>query len=383
MQSSLSSSPAQITVLCIACSSENCDRWQEWLKADRRYRLIVWQSDVNVNLGPAWSPAVILLGSGAGIDRLTALTTQWPTAGVMVILEPEQEVEVADWLAQGADDYLISQQFSQIRLCYAVHRLATQAQVLEQRIAACTAELRQAKHVAEMTNHINHRLMADLSHDLRNPLSKILGLSQLLSDDASLPPQHQDTLNMIYASGEYLLSIINAALNTIQPRPEVLSRRSSRRVVGLAPGSMPCRILIVDDDWTSRVLLQTLLLPLGFELQIAVNGQEAITVWADWQPHLICLAMAMDGLDGYTTTRHLRTIEQKQLKPETPPQWFIPTPIIALIDRHQDDANQAQVAGCNRWLPKPIQPDQMLEAIARCLDVKYIYAPEPAAVELN
>ncbi|MBE9110933.1 response regulator [Nodosilinea sp. LEGE 07298] len=303
MQSPLS--PAQITVLSVACSLVNCDRFEQWLANHSRYRWLRWESDDSLALDSTCPPDLILLGCRAGVESLTALAAQWPTARVIVILEPEQAAEAELWLNQGADDFWVSTQISEVRFLHTLQRLVAQSQEVAHRIATRTPKLGHAKRAAEMASHVNHQLMTDLSHDLRTPLSTILGFSQLLLQEANLTPQQQDALNIIYTSGEHLLGQINSTLAITQPAPVTPLARSPQAVVGLAPGSPVCRILIVDDDWISRVLLQTLLAPLGFELQVATSGRDAIIQWADWQPHLICIAMAMTGLDGYETTRHL------------------------------------------------------------------------------
>ena len=51
-----------------------------------------------------------------------------------------------------------------------------------------------------------------MSHELRTPLNSILGFAQLLSNDASFQPEHQERLHIINRSGEHLLSLINNIL---------------------------------------------------------------------------------------------------------------------------------------------------------------------------
>ncbi len=374
MQSFLSST--QITVLGIACNPADGDRCAQWLGDPSRYRWMVWESDDSFALDSSWPPDVIVLGQAAGIDSLTVLAAQWPAARVIVILEPEQELAAALWLDLGADDYWVSSQISAVRVRHTVQRLVTQAQVLEHRIATRTAELRLAERTAEMANRLNHQLMDDLSQDLQPPLRAILGDSPLLLTEDYLPLQHRQDLDIVYTSGEDLLSLINSAPTMTQPEPAASPTYSFRRAVALAPGSPVYRILIVEDDFISRVLIQTLLAPLGFELQVASSGHDAIVQWADWQPHLICMALALADLDGCETVLHLRTIEHKQLRPETPPQQFVATQIIALTNGDRDDALRVLAAGCNDWVKKPIQPSVMLEKIAKCLALEYVYADE-------
>jgi CheY-like chemotaxis protein len=61
----------------------------------------------------------------------------------------------------------------------------------------------------------------------------------------------------------------------------------------------PARILIVDDELNNRRLLEAMLGPEGFLLQIAASGEEALAIVAEQPPDLILLDVMMPGLDGY------------------------------------------------------------------------------------
>jgi PAS domain S-box-containing protein len=74
---------------------------------------------------------------------------------------------------------------------------------------------------------------------------------------------------------------------------EVQAAQPRRRVLGLEPNQPIYRLLVAEDKETNRQLLVKLLEPLGFEVQEAVNGQEAIEVWERWEPHLIWMDMRM------------------------------------------------------------------------------------------
>ncbi|MEG4357841.1 ATP-binding protein, partial [Microcoleus sp. Aus8_D1] len=65
------------------------------------------------------------------------------------------------------------------------------------------------------------------------------------------------------------------------------------KVLELAPGQPTYKILTVDDKSINRQLLIKLLSPLGFEMKEASNGQEAIAIWDEWEPHLIWMDMRM------------------------------------------------------------------------------------------
>ncbi|MEB3267897.1 MAG: PAS domain S-box protein, partial [Leptolyngbya sp.] len=73
---------------------------------------------------------------------------------------------------------------------------------LEQRVAARTAELVEARDAAERANQAKSIFLANMSHELRTPLNAILGFSQLMGRDPTLSPQHVENLGIINRSGE-------------------------------------------------------------------------------------------------------------------------------------------------------------------------------------
>ena len=76
------------------------------------------------------------------------------------------------------------------------------------------------------------------------------------------------------------------------------------------------KTLIVEDDFTSRLLLQALLTPYG-ECHIAVNGQEAVQAFrlarAGGKPYdLVCLDIMMPDLDGHGVLKAIRNLEETE-----------------------------------------------------------------------
>jgi DNA-binding response OmpR family regulator len=69
------------------------------------------------------------------------------------------------------------------------------------------------------------------------------------------------------------------------------------------------KILVVDDDQTVRNLLQRILEKAGYDVVIAVNGQEALEKVSQSDLSLILLDIIMPGLDGFEVLDHIRQYE--------------------------------------------------------------------------
>jgi light-regulated signal transduction histidine kinase (bacteriophytochrome)/DNA-binding response OmpR family regulator len=151
-----------------------------------------------------------------------------------------------------------------------------------------------------------------------------------------------------------------------QPRPQYIE--------ALAPDQPTYGILIAEDTFANRLLLQRLLTNLGFEVRTAEHGKDAVQQWQTWHPALILMDIQMPQLDGLAATRQIRQAEAQQQRS--------PTPIIALTAyAFESDRDQCLAAGCNDYLAKPFAPEVLFEKIAGQLQVRYRYQ-EPSALAL-
>ena len=141
---------------------------------------------------------------------------------------------------------------------------------------------------------------------------------------------------------------------------------SSKSVIALANDSFKPRILIVDDVWQSRLFVVKLLSQVGFEVQEAENGKQALNLAKTWQPHLILMDMRMPVMDGYESTRKIRSAEQNS--------ELASIKIIALTaSAFASKQAQTIAVGCDDYLRKPFKENQLFAIIQKHLEVKYIY----------
>lgn len=91
-------------------------------------------------------------------------------------------------------------------------QLQAQAELLELKVQERTRELQQAKEAAELASRSRSEFLASMGHEIRTPLNAIMGFAQIMSLDDTLPDEYKDYLQMIYRSGEHLITLINDIL---------------------------------------------------------------------------------------------------------------------------------------------------------------------------
>jgi len=144
---------------------------------------------------------------------------------------------------------------------------------------------------------------------------------------------------------------------------EVKSAEPTQQVVRLEPDQPLYRLLVVEDRDPNRKLLVNLLAPLGFEVQEAVNGLEAIEMWERWKPHLIWMDLRMPVMDGYEAIKRIKSTARGQA-----------TVIIALTaSAFEQDRALILSEGCDDFIRKPFRAEEIFEMLAKHLGVRFVY----------
>ena len=115
-------------------------------------------------------------------------------------------------------------------------------------------------------------------------------------------------------------------------------------------------VLIAEDHEDSRDALCTLLEAFGYRVHLAANGYEAVAEARARRPDLILMDMMMPGMDGLEATRTLRS------DPDFPR-----IPIVA-VTAMEGARERVLDAGCDDWVPKPIDIRAFLARLPVWLD---------------
>ena len=116
-------------------------------------------------------------------------------------------------------------------------------------------------------------------------------------------------------------------------------------------------ILIVEDNEMNRDMLSRRLKRRGFELLIAVDGQQGLDIATEQQPDLILMDMSLPVLDGWEATRRIKAQDSTKH-----------IPVIALTAHAMaGDRESALEAGCDEYDTKPVELARLLEKIKSLL----------------
>ena len=114
------------------------------------------------------------------------------------------------------------------------------------------------------------------------------------------------------------------------------------------------RVLVVDDDYDARTILQLLLTANGFEVAVAQDGRAGLRAAYHGHPDAVLLDVRMPHLDGFETCRRLRDMTD--------------VPIIFTTARGTvKDIVQGFEAGADDYIVKPFDPSKLLSRLRACL----------------
>ncbi len=142
---------------------------------------------------------------------------------------------------------------------------------------------------------------------------------------------------------------------TVKPIKSILGYSGEKR-----------KILIVDDRWENSSVFINILEFIGFEVNEASNGQEGLEKAIEFQPDLIITDLVMPVMNGFEMTRQLRQLPEFQ-------NTIIIATSASVSYVYQQESRES---GCNDFLPKPVQAEELLNQIKDYLNLSWIYDKE-------
>ena len=125
--------------------------------------------------------------------------------------------------------------------------------------------------------------------------------------------------------------------------------RGGKAAHAFSPSAMPPLVLIAEDDDDIRLVMKMLLEMKRYRTAEAANGQEAVETAERERPDVILVDLQLPRLNGFAVTRFVRQHEGLCRVP------------IVVVSGHDParHLNLALAAGCNAYLQKPIDFDQL------------------------
>jgi CheY-like chemotaxis protein len=212
-------------------------------------------------------------------------------------------------------------------------------------------------------------VLRKLSHDLRDPMTNVLGSTELLLESELNKSQRMAAEN-VHRSGRELLGVVDRLLATYQigrsAPPSSGEFKAAPRVSALLSGR---RVLLAEDNAFNSALISHVLEPMGCEIDKAASGAEAVRAFVPGRYDLILMDCQMPELDGLAATRQIRRLEAGQPR----------VPVIAVTASTVSGSRRACLeAGMDDFLAKPFSLSRLRKKVLEWLLPKIDSEPPEA-----
>jgi two-component system sensor histidine kinase/response regulator len=120
------------------------------------------------------------------------------------------------------------------------------------------------------------------------------------------------------------------------------------------------KILLAEDNQINQVVGTRQLKKMGCEVELAVNGIQAVAAWREKKHRLILLDCQMPEMDGYEASQKIREIERAQNLPHT---YILALTACAM----EGDRELCLAAGMDDYISKPVKEEELRAALARAV----------------
>ena len=188
--------------------------WKDEWGLDWLVVVVVPESDFMAQINANTRTTILLCLGALGVATILGFfTSRWITKPILKLQEASQLISSGHLdqtvQVQGIDELeSLADSFNQM-----AGQLKTSFIELESRVEERTAELKEAKLVADRANQAKSEFLANMSHELRTPLNGILGYAQILNRSKTLPVKERHGVEIIHQCGSHLLTLINDVLD--------------------------------------------------------------------------------------------------------------------------------------------------------------------------
>ncbi|MBE9007817.1 PAS domain S-box protein [Fortiea sp. LEGE XX443] len=133
------------------------------------------------------------------------------------------------------------------------------------------------------------------------------------------------------------------------------------------------KILVADDKWENRSVINNLLTPIGFEVVEAVDGEEGWQKVREFQPDLVLTDLIMPKVDGFELIQRIRHSEVLK-------DMII---IVSSASVFESDQHRSIEAGGTDFLPKPVQAIALFQKLRKYLNLEWLYEEQTTEKQLD
>jgi CheY-like chemotaxis protein len=215
--------------------------------------------------------------------------------------------------------------------------------------------------------------LAILSHELRTPLNGVVGFAEALAS-TDLTPAQRELVARLRTSADEMSSVLDGLLGLGEARevrgpmiiPPAVDEGARDEIaageVEVAAETEAPRVLVVDDIAANRLVATRLVERMGFEVDTASNGSEAVEALRQRRYSLVLMDCLMPVMNGWDAARQIREYEESIGRR---------TPIVAVsANALADDRERCFESGMDDFVAKPLRGAVLETVISRwCANV--------------
>ncbi len=112
------------------------------------------------------------------------------------------------------------------------------------------------------------------------------------------------------------------------------------------------KILVIEDDTDTAMIIERILIRAGYEVKVAHDGFAAGTLMSSFKPALVTLDLNIPGIDGYQVLNYIRNTDE-----------LAGTRVLVISSETEEGIRRAMDAGANSFLTKPFAHDMLVEKL--------------------